>query len=269
MTSRRVEPISRQASLVVALVPAAGRGLRMGGSVPKQFLSLGGEPLIVQSLRTLQASAVVDQIVLAVPLADVEYCENEIVSRYRFTKVGKVVAGGSERQDSVRYALAQIPSDTEIVLIHDAVRPFVTQRMIEEVVAAARKEGAAIIALPMRDTVKQVRTDGTIERTVDRTPLWLAQTPQAFRRELIETAHKKAHAEGIRATDDAFLVEWLGYSVAVVEGSGENIKVTRPEDLVIGEAILASRITGSGTREKGVKSETGTSRSSRQSRNSR
>jgi len=265
MTTTRspgIEPISRQAPLVVALVPAAGRGLRMGGSVPKQFLSLGGEPLIVQSLRTLQAAPVVDEIVLAVPRADVQYCADEIVSRHRFTKVTKVVAGGAERQDSVRYALAQVHSDTEIVLIHDAVRPFVTLRMIAEVVAAARKEGAAIIALPMRDTVKQVRTDGTIERTVDRTPLWLAQTPQAFRLDWIETAHKKAHAEGIRATDDAFLVEWLGYSVAVVEGSGENIKVTRPEDLVIGEAILASRITGSRTREKSVKSGTRKSRQS-------
>jgi 2-C-methyl-D-erythritol 4-phosphate cytidylyltransferase len=258
--------------LVVALVPAAGRGLRMGGSVPKQFLSLGGEPLIVQSLRALQAAPVVDQIVLAVPLADVEYCKDEIVSRHRFTKVTKVVAGGAERQDSVRNALAQVHSDTEIVLIHDAVRPFVTQRMIDEVVAAARREGAAIIALPMRDTVKQVRTDGMIERTVDRTPLWLAQTPQAFRRDWIETAHKKAHAEGIRATDDAFLVEWLGHSVAVVEGSGENIKVTRPEDLVIGEAILASRMKGSakgGTREKSAKRGTGTARPSRKSRQSR
>ena len=239
--SPRAEQIPRQPRLVVALVPAAGRGLRMGGSVPKQFLLLGGEPLIIQSLRTLQAAPVVDQIILAVPPADVEYCEREIVSRHRFTKVTKVVAGGAERQDSVRHALAQVPSDTEIVLIHDAVRPFVTLRMIDEVVAAARKEGAAISALPMRDTVKQVRTDGTIERTVDRAPLWLAQTPQAFRRDWIETAHSKAHAEGVRATDDASLVEWLGHSVAVVEGSGENIKVTRPEDLVIGEAILASR----------------------------
>ena len=236
----QIDVLPRQ-TLVVALVPAAGRGLRMGGSVPKQFLSLGGEPLVIQSLQALQAAPVVGQIVLAVPPADVEYCEREIVSRKRFTKVRKVVAGGAERQDSVRHALAHIPSDTEIVLIHDAVRPFVTLRMIAEVVAAARKEGAAIIALPMRDTVKQVRTDGMIERTVDRAPLWLAQTPQAFRREWIETAHRKAHAEGVRATDDAFLVEWLGYPIAVVEGSGENIKVTRPEDLVIGEAILAAR----------------------------
>ncbi len=239
--SPRVKPTLHRVPLVVAIVPAAGRGLRMGGSVPKQFLSLGGEPLIVQSLRILQAASVVDQIVLAVPSADVGYCESEIVARHRFSKVTKVVAGGAERQDSVRYALTQVPPDTEIVLIHDAVRPFVTLRMMAEVVAAARKEGAAIIALPMRDTVKHVRTDGTIERTVDRAPLWLAQTPQAFRRDWIETAHRKAHAEGVRATDDAFLVEWMGYSVCVVEGSGENIKVTRPEDLVIGEAILAAR----------------------------
>jgi 2-C-methyl-D-erythritol 4-phosphate cytidylyltransferase len=221
----------------------------MGGSVPKQFLSLGGEPLIIQSLRTLQAASVIDRIILAVPSTDIEYCEKEIVSHYRFTKVMKVVAGGDERQDSVRHALAQVSSDTEIVLIHDAVRPFLTIRMITEVVSAARKEGAAIIALPMRDTVKQVRADGMIERTVDRAPLWLAQTPQAFRRDWIETAHGKAYAEGIRATDDAFLMEWLGHPVVVVEGSGENIKVTRPEDLVIGEAILASRITESGMRK--------------------
>ena len=240
--SFRVEPVLHQGSLVVALVPAAGRGLRMGGSVPKQFLSIGGEPLIVQCLRVLQAAPVIDQIILAVPSVDVEYCENEIVVRHRFTKVTKVVAGGAERQDSVRYALAQVPSNADIVLIHDAVRPFVTQRMIEEVVAAAKKEGAAIVALPMRDTVKQVRMDGMIERTVDRTPLWLAQTPQAFRRDWIEAAHKKGHEEGVRATDDSFLVEWLGYSVSVVEGSGENIKVTRPEDMVIGEAILSAKL---------------------------
>jgi 2-C-methyl-D-erythritol 4-phosphate cytidylyltransferase len=262
----RVAPISHQVPLVVALVPAAGRGLRMGGAVPKQFLSLGGEPLIVQSLRTLQAAPVVDQIVLAVPLSDVEYCENEIVSRHRLTKVTKVVAGGAERQDSVRYALAQVHIDTEIVLIHDAVRPFMTLQMIAEVVAAAKERGAAIIALPMRDTVKQVRTDGTIARTVDRTPLWLAQTPQAFRRDWIEAAHKKAHVEGIRATDDAFLVEWLGYSVAVVEGSGENIKVTRPEDLVIGEAILASRMKGYEPGEKRLQGRRNQSRRPRQHR---
>ncbi len=216
----------------------------MGGPVPKQFLSIGGQPLIVHSLRTLQASSVIDAIVLAVPESDLAYCQSNIVEAHRFTKVIKVVAGGQERQDSVRHALAVVDSQVEIVVVHDAVRPFLTQRMLEEVVAAARSNGAAIIALPMRDTVKLVGGGHVIERTVDRKPLWLAQTPQAFRREWLQEAHRKAQIDGMASTDDAYLIEWMGRPVTVVEGSGENIKVTRPEDLVIGEAILASRQTG-------------------------
>lgn len=213
----------------------------MGGPVPKQFLALGGEPLVVHSLRTFQAADLIDQIILAVPAADIEYCATEIVAKHRFSKVTKIVAGGEERQDSVRHALAAVPAETEVVLIHDAVRPFVTERMIIEVVAAARTHGGAIVALPMRDTVKQVRPDRLIERTVDRSSLWLAQTPQAFRLGWLQEAHQKAQLEGMRATDDAFLIEWTGHAVAVVEGSGDNIKVTRPEDMIIGEAILAAR----------------------------
>jgi 2-C-methyl-D-erythritol 4-phosphate cytidylyltransferase len=213
----------------------------MGGSVPKQFLSLGGEPLIVHCLRILQAAHTVDEIILAVPEADLDYCAHDLVRRYEFSKVKNVVPGGLERQDSVRLALERVPEETEIVLVHDAVRPLLTGQMVDDVIAAAEKHGAAIIALPMRDTVKQVGSDHVIQRTVDRRPLWLAQTPQAFRRPWLQEAHRKAHAEGIHATDDAFLVESLGHPVAVVEGSGENIKVTRPEDMVIGEAILASR----------------------------
>ena len=236
----RIEPLAHRA-LTVALVPAAGRGLRMGGSVPKQFLAIGGLPLVVHSLRVLQAAPSIDTIVLAVPQADIGYCQADIVKAHGFSKVTQVVAGGPERQDSVRLALAAVGNDAEIVLIHDAVRPFLTVQMVEDVVKTARETGAAIIALPMRDTVKQVRADHVIERTVDRKPLWLAQTPQAFRRDWLQEAHRKAHADGVVATDDAYLLEWMGRPVTVVEGSGENIKVTRPEDMVIGEAILASR----------------------------
>ncbi|MDK2744655.1 MAG: 2-C-methyl-D-erythritol 4-phosphate cytidylyltransferase [Nitrospira sp. BO4] len=225
----------------VALVPAAGRGLRMGGPVPKQFLSLGGEPLILHSLRVLQVSSAIDEIILAVPATEMDYCLTQIVAQHHFTKVTKVVPGGKERQDSVRHALEEVHDDVEVVLVHDAVRPFLTERMVEEVVKKARAKGAAIIALPMKDTVKQVGADHVIERTLDRETLWLAQTPQAFRRDWLLAAHRKAHGEGVRATDDAYLMEWCGYPVSVVEGSGENIKVTRPEDMVIGEAILSSR----------------------------
>lgn len=213
----------------------------MGGAVPKQFLALGGQPLVLHSLRVLQASSIINEIILAVPQNEMDYCLQEVVAKHHFTKVTKVVPGGHERQDSVRHALEAVHADVDVVLVHDAVRPFLTEQMVEGVVKAARAKGAAIIALPMKDTVKQVGADHVIERTIDRQSLWLAQTPQAFRRDWLLAAHRKAHAEGIRATDDAYLFEWAGHPVSVVEGSGENIKVTRPEDMVIGEAILAAR----------------------------
>jgi len=216
----------------------------MGGTIPKQFLALGGEPLVVHSLRVLQQSPVIDEIILAVPQADLDYCLNDLAVRYGFSKIKRVVLGGKERQDSVRHALEHAPEDTQTVVVHDAVRPFLTGQMVADVVEAAQRIGGAIVALPMRDTVKQVGSERQIERTVDRTPLWLAQTPQAFRRDWLLQVHRKAHAEGVHATDDAFLFEWAGHAVVVVEGSGENIKVTRPEDMIIGEAILASRRSG-------------------------
>lgn len=226
---------------VVALVPAAGRGLRMGGPVAKQFLALGGRPLLLHSLRVLQASSLVQEIILAVPTSEHQYCLDEIVTPHDISKVRKIVSGGDQRQDSVRHALAEVGAEIEIVLVHDAVRPFVTEDMIVRVIREASVHGAAIVALPMRDTVKQVGQNGVIERTVDRRPLWLAQTPQAFRKDWLEEAHHKAQLNNVHATDDAHLVELLGRTVVVVEGSGDNIKVTRPEDLDIGEAILNRR----------------------------
>lgn len=240
VSARKPEPLHK-GPRTVALVPAAGRGLRMGGPVPKQFLALGGRPILVQSLIMLQASPVIHEIILAVPQSERQYCLDHIVATGEFSKITKVVPGGEQRQDSVRHALAEVGSETDIVLVHDAVRPFLTETMIRQVVEAALAHGAAIIALPMRDTVKYVGAGGVIERTVDRRPLWLAQTPQAFRREWLEEGHRKGLLGGVQATDDAHLVEMLGKPVVVVEGSGENIKVTRPEDLVIGEAILRSR----------------------------
>lgn len=213
----------------------------MGAGVPKQFLALGGQPLLVHSLRALEASDAVTAIVLAVPEADRQYCLTEIIARHGLTKIQHIVAGGAQRQDSVRHALAMVSGDAEIVLVHDAVRPFITQDMVDRVIRRAIECGAAMIAIPIPDTVKQVGPDGFIERTIERHHLWLAQTPQAFRRALLQEAHRKAHLEGFYGTDDAELVERLGYRVAIVDGSSENIKITRPEDLAIGEAILAAR----------------------------
>ncbi|MFO0733482.1 MAG: 2-C-methyl-D-erythritol 4-phosphate cytidylyltransferase [Nitrospiraceae bacterium] len=165
----------------VALVPAAGRGLRMGGHIPKQFLLLGGLPILAHSLRALQDSPVIHEIILAVPEAERRNCLDRIVSPGHFTKVTKVVSGGEQRQDSVRHALAEVDAETEFVLVHDAVRPFLTQAMIREVVAAAQQHGGAIIALPMRDTVKHVGRGHIIERTVDRRPSQRRRPPAARR----------------------------------------------------------------------------------------
>jgi 2-C-methyl-D-erythritol 4-phosphate cytidylyltransferase len=236
--------MGREPVRTVAIVPAAGMGLRMGGPVRKQFRPVGGLPLLVHSLRVFQSSPVIEAVILAVPEAELGYCRMDIVQAHGFTKVTQVVAGGKERQDSVRHALAVLDEQVDLVIIHDAVRPCVTQTMVDELVKAAQADGAAIIAVPMRDTVKQVGADQLIERTIDRAPLWLAQTPQAFRRDWLVEAHRKALAEGLAATDDAYLLEWMGHPVRVIEGSGENIKVTKPEDLVIAEAILASRQSG-------------------------
>lgn len=216
----------------------------MGTATPKQFMTLGGVPLLVHTLRALAAADEIVEIILAVPEAEREFCLRDIVTPLQLTKCTKVVAGGAQRQDSVRHGLRAVSDGVDFVLVHDAVRPFVTVEMIHSVVESAAKHGAALVAIPMKDTVKEVGPGGMVEGTVDRGRLWLAQTPQAFRRALFEEAHRKAAADGVQGTDDTQLVERLGHAVAVVEGSGENIKITRPEDFAIGEAILAARKRG-------------------------
>ncbi|MDT7041259.1 2-C-methyl-D-erythritol 4-phosphate cytidylyltransferase [Candidatus Nitronereus thalassa] len=233
------------ADWVTAVVPAAGRGVRMGTGVPKQFLTLGDIPLLVHALRTFEASLIISEIILVVPQDDCQYCRETIVPSHGLTKVSQVVAGGRRRQDSVLNGVQAAKSTTEILVIHDAVRPFVSSMMITQVVEAARQHGAAIVAIPMRDTVKQVNPDGVITHTLNRDELWLAQTPQAFRYELLLQAHQQGKADEVEATDDAFLVERLGRSVAIVQGSSDNIKVTRPEDLHMGQAILTAKRSAS------------------------
>jgi 2-C-methyl-D-erythritol 4-phosphate cytidylyltransferase len=213
----------------------------MRSRTPKQFLILGGLPVLVHTLRAIETVDLVTTIVLVVPPSELEYCREAIIAPYGLKKVRHIVAGGAERQDSVRIGLAAADLEAEVVVVHDAVRPFLTAEMLIRVVTAAERHGAAIAAIPMRDTVKKVGADGLIAETVDRAALWLAQTPQAFRRSLLEEAHAHALRQGLRATDDAQLVEQLGFRVAIVEGSLENIKITCPEDLVMGEALLAAR----------------------------
>jgi 2-C-methyl-D-erythritol 4-phosphate cytidylyltransferase len=226
---------------VVAVVPAGGTGKRMGADVPKQFLLLGGVPMMLHSLRALDRAPSVTGVILVMPKDELDRALTEVVERYGLKKVLKVVPGGATRQESVYRGLQEVEADVEIVVVHDAVRPFVTEDLIERSVEAARKDGGAIVAVPMKDTPKQVGPDRLIRQTLNRADLWLAQTPQTFRRELLLEAYEKAEIEQVQATDDAALVERLGHTVGIVEGSWENMKITTPDDLVIAEAMLAAR----------------------------
>ncbi|MEK6695319.1 MAG: 2-C-methyl-D-erythritol 4-phosphate cytidylyltransferase [Nitrospirota bacterium] len=231
----------KAAGKVVAVVPAGGTGKRMGAGTPKQFLMLDGVPLMLHTLRVLDRTPGVTEVVLVVPKEERDRALTEVVERYGLKKVLKVVPGGATRQESVQHGLNEVGEDVEIVVVHDAVRPFITEDRIERSIEAARKHGGAIVAVPMKDTPKQAGPDRLIQRTLNRTELWLAQTPQAFRRALVVEAYRKAAIAHVHATDDAALVERLGHKVAIVEGSWENIKITTPEDMILAEAILAAR----------------------------
>jgi 2-C-methyl-D-erythritol 4-phosphate cytidylyltransferase len=226
---------------VVAVIPAGGRGQRMGGRTPKQFLTLADAPLLLYCLQVFERAASVSQIILVVPEDERSRTLSDVVERYGLKKVLKVVAGGATRQESVHHGLKESDPEAEIIVVHDAVRPFVTEDLIDRSIEVARKIGGAIVAVPMKETVKEVSTEGEILRTLDRTHLWLAQTPQTFRRAVLVEAYRKAESEQFHATDDAAVVERLGQKVGIVPGRWDNIKITTPEDMNLAEAILASR----------------------------
>ena len=221
----------------IALIPAAGTGSRIGGPRAKQFLELDGTPILIHTLHRFEECERIDQIVVVLPAAETAGFL-ALAAKYNLKKITRVISGGSERQESVAKGLESINSpNAEIVVVHDGVRPFVTVSQIIDVIERAKEVGAALLALPVTDTVKEVN-DGLVTRTLDRKHIYLAQTPQAFRVELLREAHRKAKAENLLATDDAALVERLGASVAIVEGSSRNIKITRPSDLALAELIL-------------------------------
>jgi 2-C-methyl-D-erythritol 4-phosphate cytidylyltransferase len=223
---------------VVAVIPAAGLGTRMGGKTPKQYLSLGGLPLLVYSLQVFEHLEIIREVILSVPASDLEYCWREIVKPFGLQKVTQVVAGGTRRQDSVRNGLEAISNTPDGVLVHDGVRPFIDQKVVRNVIHCAGQTGAAVVAMPIHDTVKRVDPGGIIQETLKREELWQIQTPQVFRYDWLVEAHQQSQLHQWDVTDDASLIERMGYPVSVVEGSCFNIKVTTSEDLGFGEAIL-------------------------------
>ena len=230
-------------SRIAAILPAAGLGTRMGAETPKQFLELEGTPIVIHSVRRIASCPLVTDIIVATRADVVESLEDRLRDE-RFMQSVRVVRGGDSRQDSVALALNEVPDDTEIVLVHDAVRPFVTREQIVRVIEEARRCQAAILGIPAMDTVKEVKRASLpedvalITGTIPRERVVLAQTPQAFATKLIKEAFARAQADGVNASDEAGLVERLGHDVHVVLGSERNIKITKPADMYLARFYL-------------------------------
>ncbi|WP_036371531.1 2-C-methyl-D-erythritol 4-phosphate cytidylyltransferase [Neomoorella thermoacetica] len=220
------------------IIAAAGRGRRLGREVNKVFLPLAGKPMLAYSLAVAAASPLVDEIIIVTRPDDIPLCR-QVVAGEGAGKVKAIVAGGAERQDSIAEGLKAVARAAEWVAVHDGARPFLTPALLEKTILAARTTGAAIAALPVKETIKQGGEAGIVAATLDRKGLWSAQTPQVFRREWLVDAYREAAEKGWQATDDAALVERLGYPVKLVPGEETNIKITTPGDLVLAGALLA------------------------------
>ena len=226
-----------------AIVLADGKGTRVGRNVPKQYINVGGYPLIYYSLKAINDSFI-DEIILVCGEDDREYCSTEIVEKYGFTKVKSIAAGGRERYHSVYNGLTSLRCVAEgegndpcdIVFIHDGARPFVNDQILERAYEAAEKYRAAVVAVPAKDTVKLADGEGFAVETLDRNRLWLMQTPQVFDIQLLKAANCQPYTPAF--TDDASVAEAYGQVVTLVDGNRENIKLTTPFDLKIAETLL-------------------------------
>jgi 2-C-methyl-D-erythritol 4-phosphate cytidylyltransferase len=228
----------------VAIITAAGKGTRLKGNISKQFMNIYGKPILAHTISAFQKSSKIKEIYISVPKDNIEFCRKNIIERYAFDKVKKLVAGGSSRQESVYNALVEVPHNTKIVSIHDGVRPLITPEEIDLLINTLIRENkkdssvkGVIMAASARETIKMI-SKNSIDRTISRDKIWNAQTPQVFFYDIILKAHNKARKDDFTGTDDACLVERMNYKVNIVRGRHENIKITTPIDLFLAELII-------------------------------
>ncbi len=224
-------------SMYSVVIPAAGQGKRMKAGKNKLWIELAGKPILSHTIQVFENDPWCREVILVGNTNELDQLEH-LKASYQFCKVTQIVPGGEERQQSVFEGLKRLTGDDSIVLIHDGARPFIGQDSIHQLVQLTEKTGAAVIAVPIKDTVKKVM-DHQVVTTIDRSSLWAVQTPQAFRLSIVFDAHKQAAQENYIGTDDASLVERYGQTVSIVEGDYFNIKLTTVEDLVIAKAILS------------------------------
>jgi 2-C-methyl-D-erythritol 4-phosphate cytidylyltransferase len=226
--------------MIAAIIAAAGIGVRMGHKTPKPYLNLAGKPILAHTLEVFEKAKEIREVVVVVHPDELENCQENVIAPFGFKKVLRLVPGGKERQDSVYHALKtlQREDDLEIILVHDGVRPFITQEQIRRVIQGARQHGAAILGIPAQDTLKRVDSQGRVIQTLERRDIWQIQTPQAFQAPLLWRAFVEAYSRNFYGTDEASLLEELNLPVAVIPGSPLNLKITTREDLELAEAML-------------------------------
>jgi 2-C-methyl-D-erythritol 4-phosphate cytidylyltransferase len=224
--------------MVSAVIVAAGRGVRMQCDTRKQYLQVAGRPVLMHTLLKFDVCPLIDHICLVVPDEDLDFCRHRLLAGGPIKKSVQLVAGGRHRQESVYNGLKLLSRKKGLVAIHDGVRPLVEPLLITACIRAAETSGACAPGIPAYDTIKRVSGEGTIAVTVERKGLWLIQTPQVFRYAVISEAHDRALRDGYVGTDDATLVERLGFPVTLINGSKSNIKITTAEDLAMAAALL-------------------------------
>ncbi|MCL2874481.1 MAG: 2-C-methyl-D-erythritol 4-phosphate cytidylyltransferase [Defluviitaleaceae bacterium] len=222
-----------------AIIVAAGSGKRLGSSLPKQFLKLNSKPILSHTIEKFENCCFINEIIVVVPFDYLDHAKSEVVNCYKFEKVKKVIPGGDTRQSSVFNGLKEVDDTSEIVVIHDGARPFVSTDDIAASIECAKTEGACIIGVKAKNTIKSVELDGFVADTLIRDSLYEVQTPQTFKRELITAAYENSEKNGFFATDDSALVERLGAKVKIIDGSYKNIKITTEEDLLFAKMILS------------------------------
>ncbi len=225
---------------VAAVIAAGGTGTRMNSTVPKQFLEIAGKPILLYTVESLLSLEEITQIVVALP-AEHMPAAREILGRKAFQLETELVAGGENRQESVRRGVAQVRADADVILVHDAVRPLCDRATMVRVLDAAWKDGAAVPGLPATETIQRVSRRGRVLATPPRQELYAIQTPQGFHAEILRSALNRAHEAGFLGTDESSVVRWAGSPVRVVPGSPDNIKITRPLDLDIAEALISGK----------------------------
>ena len=222
-----------------AIIVAAGEGRRVGGDVPKIYLPVCGRPMVLRTLDRFFSTQTVDEVILVIGVNEFSRCETMLRQDPTLgNRSWTLQTGGGTRQQSVKKGLEKIDAGTDIIVIHDGARPFVSSVLIDRCVEAVQNKGAVVVGVPVRDTIKLVSDDRWVQMTPARSSLWEIQTPQAFRKELIVEAHERASREVVEATDDAMLVEAMGKPVFVLEGGRNNMKITTPEDVWLAETLM-------------------------------